>query len=77
VYPNPVAEGGNITIERFLNNSSKGIQIEVLDMTGRRILFKTLKSNENKLYIPGAAGNYLLKMTWDGNNYRNFKIYKK
>ena len=67
VYPNPATD--KLTIE--FHNNPDGADIELLDLTGKRLMITRIPANKDHLNLDVGwlkGGMYLLKVTPSGKN---------
>lgn len=76
VYPNPVMEFVNVTVD---GEELQGGKVFLTDMSGNRIITETLNSNEAKLYVSSlASGIYMVNAVDKFGEYRmSVKVVKK
>ncbi|MCD7971125.1 MAG: T9SS type A sorting domain-containing protein [Candidatus Azobacteroides sp.] len=80
VYPNPVINRNNLTIELDKAVTDINSYIEIIDMRGRKIIKKPIKANTNKVSISTKRlknGQYLYRIISNGNSIDTGKVIVK
>jgi hypothetical protein len=75
LYPNPVSREGNFYINWKLNMIPK-IMLEGFDMTGRKILQKSITNDQEILTLPDSRGKYIIKVSWGNGKSQLFTLIK-
>jgi hypothetical protein len=75
LFPNPVAKDGGFNIEWKLNLVSQ-ILVEGFDMSGRKIIKRSLNGNRDTLRLPPGGGKYIIKVSWGNGKSQVFTLMK-